>query len=284
MFAFVLVAVLLGSLWLTAGTQPVYAASGQVYSCTVVPSYANPKTGEIEDSGGKSAQATGQGMVEGSVGTTGLLEVTDSGEYYLTIRMSLMDYTENHSFQAQDTSDSAWSDVSFEVTQQGSDSNGTTADICIKVPSENCLVRGSMRVTPMGRDVIFFFYPSDYKSGNSTDMKATKVTEASTGGAAVSESSGSSGTGSSDTASGTESASTDDTLDSAQGLGLSTAPEDTGETSGTDGDMSMGKWIVVMTVSMTVAGLILLAAATGVVYYFRRNWNRIGGEDFEDEE
>ena len=75
-----------------------YAASGTVYSCTINRCYAHPVTGVIEDSGGESSYATGQGMVEGCVYSNGILEVSDDGAYYLTIRMSLMDYTSGHSF------------------------------------------------------------------------------------------------------------------------------------------------------------------------------------------
>ena len=157
-----------------------YAASGSVYTCTVNRCYAHPVTGVIEDSGGESSYATGQGMVEGCVYNSGILEVTDDGAYYLTIRMSLMDYTSGHSFQVQNVGDSGWSTPSeIGVTGNGSDSNGTTADVCMRVPSENCVVRGSMYVEPMGRDVVFYLYPSDYKEGNSTDMNATMVTESS---------------------------------------------------------------------------------------------------------
>ena len=39
-----------------------YAASGTVYSCTINRCYAHPVTGVIEDSGGESSYATGQGM------------------------------------------------------------------------------------------------------------------------------------------------------------------------------------------------------------------------------
>lgn len=73
-----------------------YAASGTVYSCTINRCYAHPVTGVIEDSGGESSYATGQGMVEGCVYSNGILEVSDDGAYYLTIRMSLMDYTSGH--------------------------------------------------------------------------------------------------------------------------------------------------------------------------------------------
>ena len=153
------------------------AATGTVYTCTIVPCYKHPVTGTIEDSGGEASYATGQGMVEGCVYQTGILEVTSDGKYYLTIRMSLMDYTSKHSFQVQTTGASGWSNTVYGQTGKGSDSNGTTADICIQVPSEKCIVRGTMYVEPMGRDVVFYAYPNNFKAGNSTNMKAAMVTE-----------------------------------------------------------------------------------------------------------
>ena len=80
---------------------PVLAESGTVYTCDIHPCYAHPVTGEIEDSSGEASYATGQGMVESALHTTGILEVTDSGGYYLTVRLRLMDYTSNHSFWVQ---------------------------------------------------------------------------------------------------------------------------------------------------------------------------------------
>lgn len=169
-----------------------YAASGTVYSCVINRCYRHPITKVIEDSGGENSYATGQGMVEGCVYSNGILEVTDDGAYYLTIRMSLMDYTSGHSFQVQNVGDSGWSTPSeIGITGNGSDSNGTTADVCMRVPSENCIVRGEMYVEPMGRNVIFYLYPSDYSEGNNTDMNATIVTESSNGTAAESGGSGS---------------------------------------------------------------------------------------------
>ena len=155
----------------------VHAESGSVYSCTINRCYSHPVTGEIEDSGGEASYATGQGMVEGAVYASGLMEVTDSGNYYLTIRMSLIDYTSGHSFSVQNVGDSGWSGTGVAVTANGSDSNGTTSDICIQVPSENCIVRVSMYVTPMGRNVTFYLYPSDYSEGNSVGMNPAFVTE-----------------------------------------------------------------------------------------------------------
>lgn len=303
---------------------PAYAATGNVYTSSVTPCYRHPVTGTIEDSGGESSYATGQGMVEGAVYKTGIMEVTADGSYYLTIRMSLMDYTSNHSFWVQNVGDSGWSTpAELGVTGNGTDSNGTTADICMKVPSENCVVRIGMYVEPMGRDVIFYVYPSNYSAGNSTDMKATIVTAAvESGTGADSNTSGnSSSTGSGSTTSGgstlsgnsslsgntsdatkdTETseapklessitnAATEDktinaddtTLNDAQGLSLSTA-ENVEETEDVN-EGSSGSLVFQIALAVVISGLILIGAAAGVIYYFRRNWKRWGGAEDDEE-
>lgn len=309
-----------------------YAASGTVYSCAINRCYAHPVTGVIEDSGGESSYATGQGMVEGCVYSNGILEVTDDGAYYLTIRMSLMDYTSGHSFQVQNVGDSGWSTPSeIGITGNGSDSNGTTADVCMRVPSENCVVRGSMYVEPMGRDVIFYLYPSNYSEGNNTDMNATMVTAASgtdnsqaSGSSSLQSSTGSQTSGNASLQNGTgndknsssdsdnaeesesetgsapnlqssitqaaapaSSSGTDSsTLNSAEGLSLSTAQDasDKENVSDTDAAQTSGSSAFQIGLAVTVAGLILIAVAAGIVYFFRRNWRRWGGGEDDEEE
>lgn len=303
----------------------VRAASGTVYTCGITPSYSHPVTGVIEDSGGEANYTTGQGMVEGAVYTTGMLEVTDDGSYYLTFRMSLMDYASNHSFLVQNVGDSGWSAPGMSVTANDSDSNGTTADFCIQVPSENCVVRGSMYVEPMGRDVIFYFYPGSYAEGNSSGMTATMVTEAtgtSTGGSSTqptsegdtsqtgqaavggtaSQPAGESAAGQTDqTTSGTAAqavqnevgttgtlssgitepaADTDMELNDAQGLSLSTAFESDSEMAAKS--KGAGDTVLALTAAITISGLILLAVLAGIVYYYRKNWNRWGGGDDDE--
>ena len=296
------------------------AASGNVYTCTVVPCYRHPVTGVIEDSGGEASYATGQGMVDGAVYTTGIMEVADDGSYYLTVRLSLADYTSNHSFWVQNVGDSGWSAPAIGVTGQGSDTNGSTIDVCMQVPSENCVVRGSMYVDPMGREVVFYLYPTNYTEGNSTDMNATMVTQgaapeesasaaAAPQAAAVSVPAAPEANASIGSTGGAQPAEkkeekkaapelnstlkeqpaqetmpqTDTTLDKAQGLSLSTQENDEKTASGSMGAAQM---TFVITFSIVIAGLILLAAGAGIVYYFRRNWNRWGGgeDDDEDEE
>lgn len=334
-------------LWAGIAVVPVKAESGTVYTCTIHPCYAHPVTGVIEDSGGEASYATGQGMVEGAVYTTGMLEVTDSGGYYLTIRLSLMDFTSNHSFWVQSVGDSGWSTPALGVTGNGTDNNGSTADVCIQVPSENCVVRGSMYVEPMGRDVIFYLYPSDFSAGNNTDMNATMVTAASgsdaqtqTGGTQTtpaptqtSQGEPQSESGSNMTADSTttpvpeeketsgsseetseesqeESAkatptpaieenelqnsiteavqpiskdSEDEALNSAQGLSLSTQ-DDAEEAADASSDGVSAARIAELIISITVSGLILLAAASGIVYVFRKNWKKWGGGYKDDDD
>ena len=341
----------------------VQAESGSVYSCTINRCYSHPVTGEIADSGGEASYATGQGMVEGAVYASGLMEVTDSGNYYLTIRMSLIDYTSGHSFSVQNVGDSGWSGTGVAVTANGSDSNGTTSDICIQVPSENCIVRVSMYVTPMGRDVTFYLYPSDYSEGNSVGMNPAFVTEeaasaqdsgsgeavansaldtgsgqeagtseaadtqetdgaestdeaaqdnagetqndsAATQAAAAQSTAESGSTGNTDAmnsgntvaaaaqkqaavAKSSDESDTDKELNSAQGLKLSTAEEDS-TTSGekkSDSESSVKiNTVFAIALAVTGSGLVLILVTALIIWYFRKNWRRWGGEDDDDDE
>lgn len=303
---------------------PAYAATGNVYTNSITPCYRHPVTGTIEDSGGEASYATGQGMVEGAVYKTGIMEVTSDGSYYLTIRMSLMDYTSNHSFWVQNAGDSGWSTpTELGVTGNGTDSNGTTADICMKVPSENCVVRVGMYVEPMGRDVIFYVYPSNYSAGNSTDMKATIVTAAAESGTgADSNTSGNSGsTGSGSTTSGGStlsgnsslSGNTNDTIKDTEtsetpklessitnaatedesintdditlngAQGLSLSTAENAEDTEDVEEASSGSSVFQIALAIVISGLVLIGVAAGVIYYFRRNWKRWGGAQDDEE-
>ena len=309
----------------------IQADTGKIYTCKINPSYAHPVTGNVEDSGGKSSMATGQGMVEGVLGSTGMLEVTDSGKCYLTITMSLIDYTSQQSFKVQKRGETAWSDTKMGVTSKGKDGNGTTANICIEIPDENSIVRGTMYVEPMGRNVIFYFYPSDFKEGKPDNMKAAIVTGKSSKTAkgtekseknsasgdsnndnngneqiesrseqeSAADNSGNSATGNSGNsvtgnssnpaADNSNNSVTDNNSDSVKGLSLST-DQNSGETisgesssnNGTEASRSMGEEIFILTISITLAGLILICASVCAIYFCRRNWNRWGGDMFED--
>lgn len=291
----------------------VQAASGSIYTCKMNPSYSHPVTGQVEDAGGSSSTATGQGMVEGAIGSKGILEVTDSGEYYLTFQLGLMDYSSKQSFGVQSINASGWNAVSATVTGSGSDSSGKTADMRIQVPSESCIVRCSMYVEPMGRNVIFYFYPSDYAVGNSTNIKAEIVTQSSsetkeqenntaeqktsenttrvstqseTSESSLTQAAGEAGSldqsseliteSSAQKKQATSSESTEDSLKDTQGLSLSTASDtDISENEKSD-STDIIEIILAVCVGMTISGLILLFTGAYIIYIFRKNWKRWG--------
>lgn len=262
-------------------TKDIKAATGSVYSCQIARTYEHPLSGKVEDSGGSSSKATGQGMVEGVIASKGLLEVTDANEYYLTFRMSLIDQTSNYQFGVQKRGESSFQTQSVTQTATGKDTNGTTKDFRIKLPSQDSIIRCSMYVKPMGRNVIFYFYPGNYTEGNTVGMKAKIVTgEASTKQTAKQEET----TTKTTTAATTQTQSqSDESLDNAQGLSLSTAPKTT-KTKSSSSEKSVGTWIFILTVSMTLSGLILLGVAAAIVYYYRKNWNRWSDDQDEYDE
>lgn len=268
-------------------SKDVKAASGNVYSCQIARTYQHPVTGKVEDSGGSSSKATGQGMVEGAISSKGLLEVTDSGDYYLTFRISLVDYTSDLTFSVQKRGASGFQVQSVTQTATGKDNNGTTKDLRIKLPSQDSIIRCSMYVKPMGRNVIFYFYPGNYTTGNSVGMKALMVTTSNTNNTSnTSNANNTNSTASQQTTTASQEStakSNDDSLNSAQGLSLSTAPKTTTKKK-TSSEKSVGTWILILTVSMTLSGLILLGVAAVIVYYFRKNWDKWGDDQDEYDE
>ena len=280
-------------------SKDVKAASGNVYSCQIARTYEHPVTGKVEDSGGSSSKATGQGMVEGAISSKGLLEVTDAGDYYLTFRISLVDYTSDLSFSVQKRGASGFQTQSVTQTATGKDNNGTTKDLRMKLPSQDSIIRCSMYVNPMGRNVVFYFYPSSVTEGNSVGMKALIVTEQSSQTSSTqtdqAAQTGTNKTTANETTAGNEAAqqqqtattasSADEALNDAQGLSLSTAPKTTSKKDTSNGnEKSTGTWILILTVSMTLSGLILLGVAAAIVYYYRKNWERWGADKDEYDE
>ena len=164
---------------------PAFADAGTVYSCTVVPSYQHPVTGVIEDPGGAAARATGQAMADSCVSSTGMMEITDAGECFLTIRMSLVDLTSGHTFNVQSRGDAGWTVPAMGVTATGQDANGTTNDVCLQLPAANGIARVSMYVESMGREVIFYVHAEDLGESAPAGFVPAIVTEPSGGGATV---------------------------------------------------------------------------------------------------
>lgn len=145
---------------LVAGITAItaYAASNGIYTATATPHYRNPLTGKIEDSGGEDSEVLGQSMTESATYTKALVEVDSNGNTYITVRLKLMDNIQNPTFKVDGNS------VSASLMQE--DYTANTADYRMKVSSENSVIRCSMYVVPMGRDVVFFITVSNLKSGS----------------------------------------------------------------------------------------------------------------------
>ena len=171
--AAVLTAVTVGILSAAAvfsqNSNPVYGAENGIYLAGANPSYRNPSTGAIEDSGGEGSAVLGQSMTESATYGRALIEVDPAGNTYATIRMQLMDNIENPQFQVDG------SPVSATLMQEDYSSN--TADYRFRINSENSVVRVNMYVTAMGRDIIYYITFSGLSEGAGDFITSVTVEE-----------------------------------------------------------------------------------------------------------
>lgn len=154
---------------------PAFAASNGIYIATATPHYKHPTTGNIEDSGGEGSAVLGQSMTESATYTKALVEVDSSGNTYVTIRLQLMDNIQNPKFKVDGNRNGSFSSVSASLMQE--DYTNNTADYRIKVPNENAIIRCTMYVIPMGRDVVFYITVSNLKAGSDDFVTSIKVEE-----------------------------------------------------------------------------------------------------------
>lgn len=225
-------------------------------NCQIAVSYRHPVTGKIEDAGGEQASATGQGMAESAIDKKAKWEKTENGNGQLTMKVRLMDYTSDHTFWIQNRGEETWEKVNAKTIGQGQDENGTFSYVTLPVSCEDPIVKISMYVKPMERNVIFY---ASLKNGETQEVETASIE-------------------------------TQSVADYTEGLRLSTQKQETAETTETQGNkeqkgaMSMLQWMITLIIAMCVSGLILLAAAAALVYYFRRNWRRWGEEMEDDDE
>lgn len=152
-----------------------FAASNGIYIATATPHYKHPTTGNIEDSGGEGSAVLGQSMTESATYTKALVEVDSSGNTYVTVRLQLMDNIQNPKFKVDGNRNGSFSSVSASLMQE--DYTNNTADYRMKVPNENAIIRCTMYVVPMGRDVVFYITVSNLKAGSDDFITSIKVEE-----------------------------------------------------------------------------------------------------------
>lgn len=125
-----------------------------VYTASVVTTYYNPDTGNVDD-GGTANAALGEGMCRSATATTGLVEVDKDGNVWLTIRLLLQSSCKNVAFYTRTGYDS-YSQVSYSITSE--DAGNDSIDYRFAVTDAGVKLKGTMYVTPMGRDVLWYLY------------------------------------------------------------------------------------------------------------------------------
>ena len=160
-------ALLLSLLIIISMISNVFAYTQEIGKAT--PYYAHPVTGAIEDPGNNPG--IGQGMTENVLSPQALIETTDDGRIFLSVRYNLAKYIKNESFAVQNYGEEDFYSVAAEITGQTEE----TRDYRFEIPSKNIVVRATFFVGPMGRDVIFYYTISDFVEGN-TDFATLKNT------------------------------------------------------------------------------------------------------------
>ncbi|MDR3271322.1 MAG: hypothetical protein LBT32_07455 [Peptococcaceae bacterium] len=150
------------------------AADQGIYLATAKPHYTHPVSGQVEDSGNNPV--LGQSMTESMVYSKALIEVDTNGKMYVTLRLNLIDSVKNIAFQVQRRGESTYSSVSSSVMQENLKQNW--ADYRLPIPAESAIVRASVFVVPMGRDVIFYMDFSDLQAGSGDFVTSIKVAAA----------------------------------------------------------------------------------------------------------
>lgn len=162
---------LAGMLVITAGIRsiPASAASNGIYTAAAASHYKHPTTGVIEDSGGEGSYVLGQSMTDSALNKAALVEVDSDGATWITIRLNLMDNIRSPQFQVDGSAVSA--------TLMQEDYSNNTADYRMRVNSENSIIRCSMYVIPMGREVIFYITVSGLSADSGDFVTGITVPE-----------------------------------------------------------------------------------------------------------
>ena len=267
-----------------AGEEVHAAESGTAYLAAATPYYKHPVTGKIEDPG--QNEGIGQGMTESVLYKKALVEITDSGKTYATVRFYMMDNISKVKFWAQNRGASGWSSTSYQIMQENIGGK-YCSDFRVNIPSKTAIVKARMYVSAMGRNVIFYMNFSNLKEGHGNFITSVSASTKSSGGSsAASGSTGSSGTQAAASAgSAADTAAADDgtgaagdgTLDDTQGL--TTSQDQTQEAAAVSSGSVLPalSWVLVLqcVLIILVPALIVGAALMGLLIYIK-NREEIG--------
>lgn len=146
------------------GTPVMANTEGVAYIAKATPYYKHPVTGKVEDAGNN--EALGQSMTESVLHKKALLEKTKDGKVFATVRIYLTDNLTDVKIWTQKNSGDSWTKTGTTIMQENIGGEYCT-DYRFEIPDETAIMKMSFYVTPMGRDVIFYFQFSDLKTGTS---------------------------------------------------------------------------------------------------------------------
>ena len=142
------------------------------YSVTVVPTYQNPDTGEIDDVG--QNPGIGNMMVQAQVQSVGYVEIEEDGTIWLNTRWNQADSEIYAKFETSSDGSKTWKQRNYEVTNQfaagdyefmGNTFAATVTDYRFQLDSLNDTIRCTNYVEAMARDCVWFCYITDIKEG-----------------------------------------------------------------------------------------------------------------------
>lgn len=200
---------------LAAAPVPAQAAQTSIQTAAVTPSYANPATGVIEDSGGAANQALGESMTASCVFDQALVERAADGRLYATMRFRLIDQISAVSVDVSGDGGATFAAADVQEMQRdvshGDGSQDNVGDYRFEIPAADAVVRVHLDVVPMGRAVVCFAALGAATEGNpngfvesvvagediaGSDAAATGATDAAAAGAeAAADASGTEGSG-----------------------------------------------------------------------------------------
>ncbi|RVU54423.1 heme-binding Shp domain-containing protein [Anaerosphaera multitolerans] len=138
---------------------PLEVLGSGLETASANPYYEHPITGTIEDAGNNPG--IGQGMTENVLHHQALFENVN-GQLYVTVRYNLANFIENVSIAVQNKGDDDFYLVDYDIPKNTSE----TCDYRFPIPEKDAIVRSTFYVGPMGRDVVFYYNFTDFKSGN----------------------------------------------------------------------------------------------------------------------
>lgn len=133
-------------------TVPALALEPGVYTGYMETSYYNPDTGAIDDGGTKNA-SLGEGMCRSATDEACLVEVDANGKMWVTARLLLQSSCSGVRLATRTGNNSySWANLTITAENSGNDS----VDYRFPVSDPEGWLKGTMYVTPMGRDVLWY--------------------------------------------------------------------------------------------------------------------------------